>query len=78
ASILAGPDIITRGFVYVKESEELISKVKQIAQSELQTILGAQVTERMVLKNKIKQSVEKYVFSQTKRRPSIFPIIMEV
>lgn len=77
-SIIAGPDVITRGFVYVKESDELINEVKQIVRNELNTCLENKVIEWSVLKSNIKSSVEKYLYEKTKRRPIIFPIIMEI
>ncbi|MGL4338192.1 MAG: ribonuclease J [Turicibacter sp.] len=77
-TLVAGPDIITRGFVYVKEAEELIRTVKEIAQTTIQDSLIEGTSERMVIKNKVKKSVDNYVFKQTRRRPSIFPIIMEI
>ncbi len=77
-SIVAGPDIITRGFVYVKDSEELIIAVKEIAQKELEECLKNQMVERAVLKVNIKKAVERFLYEKTKRRPSVFPIILEV
>ncbi|WP_070000469.1 ribonuclease J [Cellulosilyticum sp. I15G10I2] len=77
-SIAAGPDIITRGFVYVKDSEELINGVKEIAQKELESCLRNQMVERAVLKVNIKKAVERFLYDKTKRRPSVFPIILEV
>ncbi|GAB6170271.1 ribonuclease J [Clostridium carnis] len=77
-SIIAGPDIITRGFVYVKESEQLINDVKEIAKSELLKCLDNRVVEWYLIKTNIKKSVEKYIYEKTKRRPTIIPIIMEI
>lgn len=76
-SIVSGPDVITRGFVYVKESEELINKVKELSVNELEKCLGMGVIEWYVLKSSIKKSVENYIYEKTKRRPTIIPIIME-
>jgi ribonuclease J len=77
-SIIAGPDIITRGFVYVKESEALINEVKEIAIKELNNCLENNIIEWIVLKSNMKRSIERFLFEKTKRRPIIFPIIMEV
>lgn len=77
-SIIAGPDIITRGFVYVKESENLISEVKEIARKELDKCLENKVIEWYVLKANMKKSIERYLYGKTKRRPIIFTIIMEI
>lgn len=76
-SIVSGPDVITRGFVYVKESEALINKVKELSINELERCLRMGVIEWYVLKGNIKKSVEKYIYETTKRRPTIIPIIME-
>ncbi len=76
-SIVSGPDVITRGFVYVKESEALINKVKELSINELERCLSMGVIEWYVLKGNIKKSVEKYIYETTKRRATIIPIIME-
>ena len=77
-SIIAGPDIITRGFVYVKEAEELIKELKDIATNELQSCLDNRIIEWYLIKTNIKKSVERYIYDKTKRRPTIIPIIMEI
>ena len=77
-SIIAGPDIITRGFIYAKESDELISEVKEIVRLELNKCLENKIIEWSVLKSNMKKSVERYLYEKTKRRPIIFPIIMEI
>ena len=76
-SILSGPDIITRGFVYVKESEALIKEVKDIASEELDKCLEKGIIEWYLLKSSVKKAVENYIYEKTKRRPTIIPIIME-
>lgn len=77
-SIIAGPDIITRGFIYAKESEDLISEAKEIAKTQLEKCLSEQLLEWSILKNNVKKSVEKLLYEKTKRRPTIIPIIMEI
>jgi ribonuclease J len=77
-SIIAGPDIITRGFVYVKESEELIHELKEIATEELQNCLDKNILEWYLIKTNVKKSLERYIYDKTKRRPTIIPIIMEI
>ena len=76
-TIVSGPDVITRGFVYVKESEELINKVKEISVIEVEKCLEIGVIEWYVLKSNVKKAVENYIYEKTKRRPTIIPIIME-
>ena len=75
--IVSGPDVITRGFVYVKESEELINKVKEISIIEVERCLELGVIEWYVLKSNMKKAAENYIYEKTKRRPTIIPIIME-
>jgi len=75
--IISGPDIISRGFVYGPESEELIMEVNQNVRS---TISKSRDTNRnqRVLKQNIKKSLEKLLYGRTKRKPMILPIIIEV
>ena len=77
-SIVAGPDIITRGFVYAKEAGDLINEMKDIARVELDKCLENQIVEWYVLKNNMKVALERYIYEKIKRRPTIIPIIMEV
>lgn len=77
-SIIAGPDIITRGFVYVKESEDLINRAKEISKNELEKCLNNDIIEWYILKDSTKRSVEKFLYGKTKRRPIVLPIIMEI
>ncbi|PRR83461.1 ribonuclease J [Clostridium vincentii] len=77
-SIIAGPDIITRGFVYAKESDELINEVKEIVRNELNKCLDNRIIEWYVLKSNMKKSVERYLYRKTKRNPIILAIIMEI
>ena len=77
-TLVSEPYIVTRGFVYVKESEDLINEVKQITQTEIETLLENETNEILMMKNRIKKALERYLYEKTKRRPSIFPIIMEV
>ena len=77
-SIMSGPDIITRGFVYARDSEDLLEEVRAVANKELEMCLAYQMTEWHILKNSIKKVVEELLYEKTKRRPTILPIIMEV
>lgn len=76
--VVAGPDIITRGFIYARESEDLINDIKNISKDAVEKCLEDKVIEWQVLKMSIKKSVEHHLYEKTKRRPSVFPIIMEV
>lgn len=77
-TILAGPDIITRGFVYAKESEDLIDEVKEVVRKEINACLDEKIIEWYVLKSNMKKAAEKVLYERTKRRPIVLPIIMEV
>jgi ribonuclease J len=77
-SIIAGPDIITRGFVYAKESDVLINEVKEIVRKEINNCLDNKIIEWYVIKSNMKKVIERYLFEKTKRRPIILPIIMEI
>ena len=76
--IASGPDVITRGFIYVRESEALINEIKELARLKVDECLEEQIIEWQVLKSSVKKSVEQLLYDKTKRRPSVFPIIMEV
>lgn len=76
--VVSGPDIVSRGFVYVRESEELLHEVRRIATEILVEFAEKNVHEWNVIKNKIKDDVSKHIFNKTRRSPMILPIIMEV
>lgn len=77
-SIVSGPDVITRGFIYARESEDLINKIKEVSKEEIEACLDKNIIEWHILKNNVRKSVEHLLYHKTKRRPSVFPIIMEV
>ena len=77
-SIVSGPDIITRGFVYAREAEDLINKIKEVSKDEIESCLNKNILEWQVIKSNVKKSVENLLYNKTKRRPSVFTIIMEV
>jgi ribonuclease J len=77
-SIMAGPDIISRGFVYVRESEDLIEAAKSVVGAALRKCEENNVREWSTLKSAIRDSLKDYLYQKTKRRPMILPIIMEV
>ena len=76
--LLAGPDIVSRGFVYVKESDELIEEARQTVEDAIMRCLDKGVTDWGKLKNVTKDALSDYVWKKTKRRPMILPIIMEI
>ncbi len=77
-TILSGPDIISRGFVYVRESEELLDEANRIVTQTLVKCMEENVNEWSSLKNNVKDALGRYLYDQTRRRPMILPIIMEV
>lgn len=76
--ILCGPDIVTRGFVYVRESEGLIEGAKDIVQSVFDNCDTRKIREWAYIKNTIKDELKEYLYIKTKRNPMILPILMEV
>jgi len=77
-TILSGPDIISRGFVYVRESEGLLDEANKIVTNTLNKLMSENVNEWASLKTHVKESLGRFLFEQTRRRPMILPIIMEV
>jgi ribonuclease J len=76
-AVVAGPDIISRGFVYVRESEELIVEAKNLLQDTLAKCSTAELKEWNTLKGKLRDALSDYIYQKTKRSPMILPIIME-
>lgn len=76
--IMAGPDIVSRGFVYVKESEELMEDLEEISLAVIETCLENNISDFAQIKNKMKDDLAKYIYQKTKRRPMILPIIMSL
>ena len=77
-SVVSGPDIITRGFIYVRESEELVKNIKDIAYESIQNSLDKNIFKWSEIKNNIRNDVGLFIYNKTKRKPIIVPIIMEV
>ena len=77
-SIISGPDIITRGFVYVKESEGLMDELRQVALDAVLSIDARSATDWSAIKGQIKGDLSNYLYKKTKRSPMILPVIMEV
>lgn len=76
--IISGPDIISRGFVYVRESEDLMTKIKEISRESIENCMRSRNHDWSSLKIAVKNSVYHYIYDKTKRSPMIMPIIMEV
>ncbi|MDY6065129.1 MAG: ribonuclease J [Finegoldia sp.] len=76
--VIAGPDIISRGFVYVKENTDLMEEAKKIVGDVLEDCIQKNIIDWSVLKNNIRDALKKYVYQEIHRNPMILPIIMEV
>ena len=77
--LLSGPDIVTRGFVYVRESDELLDEARGVVEEAVQDCLDkSRKADWGKLKGVIKDTLSEFVWKRTKRRPMILPIIMEV
>ncbi len=76
--VVAGPDIVTRGFVYVRESEELIESAKLKVREAMDICFQKNITEWALIKTQIREKLGKSLYERTGRRPMILPIIMEV
>lgn len=76
--ILAGPDMVSRGFVYVRESEELMSEARKLLTHTLQNCLDHNMKEWNAIKGKMKDSLSEFIYKKTQRSPMILPVIMEV
>ena len=76
--VLAGPDIVSRGFVYVRGSESLMDEAKQVLEDTMEYCMEKNITDWGKIKTSIKDDLGEFVWKKTKRRPMIMPIIMEV
>ncbi|HHU63940.1 MAG TPA: ribonuclease J [Clostridiales bacterium] len=77
-ALIAGPDIISRGFVYVRESEDLMEEAKVVVKETLNACIERQITEWSSIKSNIRDSLKEFLYEKTKRKPMILPIIMEI
>ena len=75
--VLAGPDIVSRGFVYVRESEDLMEHAKEVVENALDSCLDRNITDWGKIKNVVKDALSDFLWKRTKRSPMILPIIME-
>ena len=77
-SILAGPDIITRGFIYAKEAEAIVAQLKEYAVRTVENCRANNVTDWLAIKNELRSSLSSFLFKQTKRSPMILPVLLGV
>lgn len=78
SKVVSGPDIVTRGFVYVRESEDLMEEIREIAKKELEKCDRENIKEWSNIKSALRETLIHYVYSKTKRQPMILPILMDV
>ena len=77
--LISGPDIVSRGFVYVRESEELMEEARQIVANGILDVLDDwDNTDRMYMKKRVRDDLARYVYAKTKRKPMILPVIMNI
>ena len=77
-TVIAGPDIISRGFVYVRESERLMDEAKAIVKDVLNECEEKNIKDWATLKSNMRDELREFLYEKTKRRPMILPIIMEI
>lgn len=75
--IISGPDIISRGFVYVKDSNDLLSEATTLIEHEVENCLANDIVDWYSIKSKIKSSLGQFLYTKTKRKPMIIPVIVE-
>jgi ribonuclease J len=76
--VAAGPDIVSRGFVYVRESEDLMDEAKKVVAKTLKTCESKKISDWSTIKSNVRDDLRSFLYSTTKRNPMILPIIMEV
>lgn len=77
-AVVAGPDIVSRGFVYVRESEALLEEARERVLNALNQLQSQQITEWGTIKNSMREALSRFLYERTKRRPIILPVVMEV
>ncbi|MEE0952490.1 MAG: RNase J family beta-CASP ribonuclease, partial [Ruminococcus sp.] len=76
--VISGPDIVSRGFVYVRESEDLLDEVRKLALGILEDCAEKNIHEWGVIKNRLREEISKLIGQRTRRSPMILPILQEV
>lgn len=77
-SIVCGPDIVSRGFVYVRDSEELMNEIREIVRKCVQTCFDNNINQWPEIKNSIIREVDKFIYAKMKKKPMILPVIIEL
>ena len=76
--VLSGPDVVSRGFVYVRESEELMEQIRSIAYDALEDCFARDTMDWNTIKTTVKDALSKFLYQKTKRKPMILPVIMNI
>ncbi len=76
--VISGPDVVSRGFVYVKESEELMSEIVELSSDILERCYMSNIRDRNAIKGKLRDGVSRFLYERTRRNPMVLPIIMDV
>jgi ribonuclease J len=76
--VVSGPDIVSRGFVYVREAEDLMEEAREKVLAALERCEVNSVTEWSMIKSAIREALGRFLYERTRRRPMILPIIMEI
>jgi len=77
-SLISEPDIITRGFIYVKESEELMQELKNVVMDTIENYTRENLVDKSALKRSIRSDLSDYLYKNTKRKPMILPTVTEI
>ena len=76
--MLASPEIVTRGFIYVKEAEELMGELKRVTIESVDSCEAQHITDFTTIKSKVKSNISGYLYKTTRRSPMILPVITEI
>lgn len=77
-TVVAGPDVLSRGFVYVRDSENLMEEIKKLLRAKISEFEEKHITDWATIKSLLREELRDYIYKKTKRDPMILPIIMEV
>ena len=77
-TVVAGPDVLSRGFVYVRDSENLMEEIKKLLRAKISEFEEKHITDWSTIKSLLREELRDYIYKKTKRDPMILPIIMEV
>jgi ribonuclease J len=77
-TLVSSPDIVSRGFVYVKESEQLINNARQVAKTTIENCFNNNITDVGIIKAKLRDEISRLMYEKTKRSPMILPVMMDV